>query len=84
MTDLGTLPGGSSSSALDINERGQVVGQADNGSVGLAFLWQQGTMIGLGTLGGSHTTGIAINDSGQIVGQGILVSGESHAVLWTK
>jgi uncharacterized membrane protein len=29
MTDLGTLPGGKESQALAINERGQIIGQAE-------------------------------------------------------
>jgi probable HAF family extracellular repeat protein len=72
MTNLGTL-GGLESLAFDINDRGQVVGQArinpDSG-INHAFLYSGGAMIDLGTLGifpGSSRAN-AINNDGQIVG----------------
>src|SRR5579862_9067036 len=72
-TDLGTLPGGTSSSpalvnALNVN--GQVVGSADTASgVTHAFSWTQlGGMIDLGTLGGGSSSATAVNANGQVVG----------------
>ena len=59
MTDLGTPPGGSWSSAQSINNSGQVVGEWGNG--GGACLWQNGTITSLGP-GGAY----AINNSGQV------------------
>src|SRR5207245_7914924 len=48
MTDLGTLPGGTVSSASGINDLGQIVGVSLNESttpfVFHAFRWQNGTM----------------------------------------
>ncbi|HEY5730708.1 MAG TPA: hypothetical protein VIS72_11690, partial [Anaerolineales bacterium] len=53
IVDLGIL-GGDSSRAQDINERGQIVGESTNPSGDThAFLWKNGVMIDLGTLGGS-------------------------------
>ena len=46
---------------LSINNNGQVVGE--NGS-NRAFLFSNGTMTDLGTLGGSQSVAYGINDSG--------------------
>src|SRR5574341_2532253 len=53
IVDLGTL-GGTSSWARDINDEGQVVGdsQTINDHDGRAFVWRDGRMKQLGTLGG--------------------------------
>ena len=48
-----------------------------------AFLWKDGSMQNLGTLGGSWSEGSAINDVGQITGLAYLPGdGEAHAFLW--
>src|SRR5437588_514051 len=54
VTDLGTL-GGSTSRAGAINQSGQVIGDAmlPGDAVTHAFLWENGVMRDLGTLGGS-------------------------------
>ncbi len=79
MIDLGTL-GGPESAAFDLNERGQVVGsshfdRADwdpNSGDALpwdhAFLWQNGRMRDLGTLGPTESAASGINEGGQVVG----------------
>ncbi|MBN2293449.1 MAG: hypothetical protein JXM70_13550 [Pirellulales bacterium] len=87
-TDLGALPGGVESNATGINSRGQVVGRsATGGPIGKhgsrAFLYDNGKMTDLGTLGGEKSNAIAINDSGQIVGKSDTTEGDSHAFLYS-
>ena len=60
--DLGTL-GGERTSAMGINNRGDVVGFSDT-SKGLtrAFLYSGGSLIDLGTLGGDESLAYRISD----------------------
>jgi len=73
MQDLGTLPGGNGSEAVDVNNSGQVVGTADidHGSASRAFIYDEANgMQELGTFpGGSQSHAFAINDSGAVIGQ---------------
>ena len=80
--DLGVLPGRTRSTAIAINDRGQIVGNAGSPSAPRAFLWQKGRMVDLGTLGGATSSVQAINSRGQIVGASITGSGARHAFLW--
>jgi len=63
LLDLGTLAGGLGSSGIYLNDAGQVVGLGDNGQpdpfsffgIGIAirtFLWENGVLRDIGTLGG--------------------------------
>ena len=63
VTDLGDAAVRSEATAL--NDRGQVVGNAD----GRAFIYEDGAMRDLGTLGGNGSVARGINASGDIVGQ---------------
>ena len=80
--DLGTLEGGHESVAFTVNSRGQVAGAAFNtvpdpftgGTQMRTFLWENGVMRDLGTLGGpdagivgSFKGNVEMNERGQVV-----------------
>jgi probable HAF family extracellular repeat protein len=107
--DLETL-GGTSSSADEINGRGQVVGFSFNaipdpvsiiyfGLAGLtngtqtrAYLWEDGVMQDLGTLGGPDAVALFVNEHGQVAGFSYTNSNPdpvtgvptTHPFVWTK
>jgi probable HAF family extracellular repeat protein len=97
MQDLGTL-GGPDAIALFVNERGQVAGMATtnlspSGGGGLCglplttdpFLWENGKMTDLGTLGGTCGMPYALNNRGQIIGMSLLAGDlAAHPFLWER
>jgi probable HAF family extracellular repeat protein len=102
MQDLGTL-GGNDASATMINERGQIAGcsftnTTPNDTTGIPtvhpFLWSNGTMQDLGSLGGTlavigsfnlWTTGQVLNDFGEVIGTSTLDADEAwHAFVWSN
>jgi probable HAF family extracellular repeat protein len=104
VTDLGTLPGGTEGFAVAINDRGQIAGIGNNGVAGpgfpeffdwitqiRSFVWQDGAMRDLGTLGGPGTVMNTLNASGQIAGDSYTNSTPNpatgyptiHPFLWT-
>lgn len=97
MTDLGSLSDdpGDYSIAYELNEADQVVGEGVVGevpsssgtlSVQHGFLWNNGVMTDLGTLGTlRHSRANDINNRGQIVGHSTQIVGapaNGRAVLW--
>jgi probable HAF family extracellular repeat protein len=83
ITDLGTLGGPNSNAFIGPNEEGQVVGIAETSELDpqdedfcgfgthhrcLPFLWKNGVMMPLPTLGGNNGAAEQINNSGQVVG----------------
>ena len=69
--DLGILEGppwyGAVDSAYGVDNLNQVVGYSTFGSVEHAFLWEDGQMIDLNTLGGNNSHAYDINELGQVV-----------------
>jgi probable HAF family extracellular repeat protein len=47
-----------------------------------AFVWENGVMHDLGTLGGAHSLGFAIDEAGQVVGQSQVRNGRWRAFVW--
>jgi len=83
--------GGNRSRPAGLNAAGQAIGEASlpvapgepPGSSDVhAFLWQDGTMTDLGTLGGHSSSAMGINSQGQVVGFAATADDVLHAVLW--
>jgi len=83
MTDLGTLGGSNSSTVFRLNESGEIAGASDTLATDpwqenfcgfgtpvtcLPFVWKNGTMAALPTLGGNNAVANEINNRGQITG----------------
>jgi probable HAF family extracellular repeat protein len=89
LTDLGTLGSGLNSYGTGINASGQVTGCSDTtpsgDEDGHAFIYGDGTMSDIGTLGSdySYSCGNGINERGQVVGVSVTNETESHAFLYT-
>src|SRR5205809_793528 len=81
--DLGTLPGYTWSEALGINAAGQIVGTSgDMESQSRPFLWDDGVMTNLGTLGGTRGTAHDISNTGLIVGESEDATHTMRAFVW--
>src|SRR6266480_579986 len=89
ITDLGTLGRnsiGSYSIAYCINDSGQVAGESSAPSAQMsdpAFLYSNGQLINLGTLGGEYGNGRGINTAGDIAGYSTLANGSYRAFLYS-
>ncbi len=87
MRDLGTLPGDLNSSAIAINDSGDVVGVSLDPSFNIrAFLWRDGVMADLNAMLPANSPlflllPCSINSRGQIVGFGVTGSGELHGFV---
>jgi probable HAF family extracellular repeat protein len=86
-SDLGTLPGGDFSRAFEVNDTGDIAGEANaepNGKTH-AVLWESGRIHDLGLLsGGSFSSAQAVNGKHQAVGFADGDDGGSKAVLFSN
>ena len=72
------------SRAFDVNAAGQVVGVAATAAgTAHAFLYSNGAIKDLGTLGGSDSCAYGINNRGQVVGGSDTATGRCRAFLYT-
>ena len=81
---VGSL-GGGESLAWDINDAGQVVGEAlTEEGLSQAYLWDNGAMTGFGALDDqSNSVAWGVNDLGQVVGTSDSTKGPRTAMLWS-
>jgi probable HAF family extracellular repeat protein len=100
--DLGSLPGGYESQAISITDGGQVAGVAQNGIEDplsffgwggqvRSFVWRDGRMSDIGTLGGPDAVMAWQNARGQVAGDSYIDATPNqsgfptlHPYLWTR
>ena len=83
--NLGVLAQGRSSVAYAVSPVGHVVGSSwtsFNQPNEHAFLWYNGVMTDLGTLGGCCSTAFSVNRAGKVVGMSTTASGAQHGFMW--
>jgi uncharacterized membrane protein len=71
ITDLGSLPGATSTYAYAMNDNGDVAGWSNSGSASTGFVWSRGAMTSIGWLGNPGSALYAVNLFGQGAGVAI-------------
>lgn len=82
LTDLGLLPGYTISNAHALNDEGHVALNLELEKPIRAFLWRDGELSNLGTLGGPESFVRELNNVDQVVGWSLTEDGKLHAFLW--
>lgn len=78
---LGSL--GGNTTVHKINERGQVIGDAETPTGTHAFFWHHGALTDIGVLaGGGFSDAADLNDHGQVTGTSALGGGGIHSFVW--
>lgn len=67
----------------DVNDAGHVVGVAYGVDQDHAFLWVNGVLTDLGTLGGNQSSAEAVNNLDRVVGWSYTSSNDMRAFLWS-
>lgn len=92
VVDIGTLPGCDVTYAESVNDTGWVVGYAytfvppghGNSMLAHPFLWRNGTITKLATLGGDHGQALTINSRGDVGGYAEKPGYEDLPVVWRR
>lgn len=83
MIDLGTLPGGSRSSAVAIDDLGTIAGQSETASGAFhAVRWRHGIIEDLGVLPGGDFSVASAIDGSTVLGESTARDGRLHAFRW--
>ncbi|HKP95306.1 MAG TPA: hypothetical protein VJ385_06070 [Fibrobacteria bacterium] len=75
-------PGADNCLATGINDRGWITLQCNTFGGPRSFLWKEGAVTDLGSLGGSFTVANDVNNKGQVAGYGENSTGGLDAFLW--
>lgn len=86
ITDLGLMPGGTFSTAWDINNIGEVVGIASDASgINRRVIWQNGVIVDtLPQPGSAVTRATQLNERRQLVGYALQNSTIGYGVFWNQ
>ncbi|MEU4765894.1 hypothetical protein AB0H12_21810 [Actinosynnema sp. NPDC023794] len=71
------------SEAVAVNDRGDVIGWTGSAGSPRGFLWRDGKVVYLGSLGGTRSLPVALNERGTIVGESTTADATLKAVRWT-
>jgi probable HAF family extracellular repeat protein len=82
ITRVGTLVGVTDIQVRDMNNAGAIVGWGTRNGIYQAFLYANGVVVSLGSLGGQGCKAEGINDAGWIVGSAATGAGEEHAFFY--
>ncbi|KXK58539.1 hypothetical protein AWW66_29175 [Micromonospora rosaria] len=82
-TLLGTLGHQSFNEPADVNNRREIVGYSHTAEgVERPYLWRDGVIRDLGTLGGPSGRAVAVSDRGEVIGHADTAEGERRPFLW--